>query len=177
MTEDEEESIEGRVSGTELQWLGPESDTGEQEETPGGGLIEELAAVPIFSGLGSKSLLRVAPSLERRQFSQGQSILRQGDPGDSFYIIREGKVEVVLERGEDQGLVVAELGPKEGFGEMALLTDQPRSATVTASTDVDTWSLSATAFEALLSENLSLALHFNRILSQRLRTLQERIVP
>ena len=87
LTEDEEESIEGRVSGTELQWLGPESDTDEQEETPGGGLIEELAAVPIFSGLGSKSLLRVAPSLERRQFSQGQSILRQGDPGDSFYII------------------------------------------------------------------------------------------
>ena len=86
-------------------------------------------------------------------------------------------MEVVLERGEDQGLVVAELGPKEGFGEMALLTDQPRSATVTASTDVDTWSLSATAFQVLLSENLSLALHFNRILSQRLRTLQERIVP
>ncbi len=177
LTEDEEESIEGRVSGTDAQWLGPESDTDEQEEVTPGGLTEELAAVPIFSGLGSKSLLKVVPSLERREFSLGQEILKQGDLGDSFYIIRDGKVRVVLERGDDQGVVVAELGPREGFGEMALLTDQPRSATVTATTAVDTWRLSAQAFQALLGENLSLALYFNRILSQRLRTLQERIVP
>ena len=58
---------------------------------------------------------------------------------------------------------------------MALLTGQPRSATVVASTEVEAWRLPKEAFQRLLEENLSLAFYFNRVLSQRLMALQERI--
>ena len=60
---------------------------------------------------------------------------------------------------------------------MALLTGQPRSASVVATSNVEAWCLPQDAFSALLSENVSLALYFNRILTQRLRTLQEEVIP
>ena len=86
-------------------------------------------------------------------------------------------MQVVLERDRVPPSPVAELGSGEGFGEIALLTGQPRSATVIALTDVETWSIPKDAFDVLVSENLSLGLYFNRVLSQRLRALQEWLVP
>ena len=117
------------------------------------------------------------PSLEERVFPRGSTVIKQGDPGDSFYIIRRGTVRIMLERPDRPVVTVAQLGPKEGFGEMALLTEQPRSASVVAMTDIKAWCLPKAAFAQLLSENLSLALYFNRILTQRLRTLQEELIP
>ena len=139
--------------------------------------MDELKEVPIFSGMGTKGLVRVLSSLERQHFLKGTTIIQQGDPGDSFYIIRRGNVEVDLVRGGKPSIRIAQLGPKEGFGEMALLTGEPRAATVVAETDVEAWRISKEAFDGLLSENLSLALHLNRVLSQRLQALQKRLVP
>ena len=155
--------------------LGVESSS-EEGEVPGGELIEELGEVPFFKGLGPKSLVKVIGSLEQQDFEKGSTIVKQGDTGDTFYIIRVGNVGVYLERGGKPSIRIANLGPQEGFGEMALLTEQPRSATVVATTDIETWRLSKASLDALLSENLSLGLYFNRLLSQRLRTLQEKIV-
>ena len=115
--------------------------------------------------------------MEEVSYSRRSTIIKQGEVGDSFYVIRSGNVRVVREVDKAVPTHLAELGPNEGFGEMALLTDEPRSATVVAKIDVEVWRLSREAFEGLLAENLSLAVYFNRILSQRLRTLQERIVP
>ena len=160
LTKQEEQSIEGRLSGTGSRWLGVES-TSEEGEVPGHGLAEELKEAPFFAGLGSQSLIKVISVLGRRRFPEGSTIVEQGGEGDAFYIIRSGTVQVVLEKEGGRAISIAQLGPKEGLGEMALLTDQPRSATVIALTEVETWSLSRTAFEGLLSENLSLALYFN----------------
>ena len=176
LTEEEEQSIEGRLSGTERRWLGVES-TSDEGDVPGQDMVVELKEVPFFAGLGSKSLVKILPGLEQRRFQKGSEIVKQGDDGDAFYIIRSGRVQVLVEREGGHAIHIAELGPHEGFGEMALLSGQPRSATVVTLTDVDTWLLAKPAFDELLSENLSLASYFNRILSQRLRTLQERIVP
>ena len=137
----------------------------------------ELKEVPFFTGLGRKSLAKILSSMEVKRFGQGSVMIKQGDPGDAFYIVRSGQVQVVLRRKDQPDIQVAELGPKEGFGEMALLTDQPRSASVVAMTDVQVWRLPKAAFEELVSEHLSLALYFNRILSQRLRALQDRVMP
>ena len=158
------------------RYLGAES-ASDEGEVPGQGQTDELKEVPMLAGLGTKSLARIVAALEPRSFQPGSTIVKQGEPGDSFYIVRSGSVQVMLEREGTPAITVAELGPREGFGEMALLTDQPRSASVVAVTDVETWCLSKVAFQELVSQNLSLALYFNRILSQRLSALQERILP
>lgn len=79
------------------------------------------------------------------------------------------------EGGKD--VSIAELGPREGFGEMALLIGEPRSASVIAKTGLQLWRLSKDAFQGLLNENISLSLYFNRILSQRLQAFKERVYP
>ena len=174
LTEEEEKSIEIRLSGTDSRLLGVENAM-DDGEVPGQELVEELKEVPCFAGLGPKNLVKVIPALEQRRYPNGTTIVKQGDPGDSFYILRSGNAQVVLERGGRPPTPIASLGPNEGFGEMALLTDQPRSANVIATTDVSVWCLPRMAFDQLVAENLSLAIYFNRILSQRLSTLQERL--
>ena len=171
LTQEEERSIEGRLSGVESRYLGVES-TSDDADMPGGSLIEELKDVPFLASLGAKNLFKVIPALELQQFSAGSNIVKQGDEGDAFYIVGRGNVRVVLERPGRPDSTIAELGPKECFGEMALLTDQPRAATVTALTDAEVWRLPRDNFEKLLEENLSLTVYFNRMMSQRLKELQ-----
>ncbi len=177
LTAEEEQSIQRRLSGVESQQLGVESDS-DEGEVHGQELVEELVQVPFFSDLAAKSLVKVIPALESQVHAPGSVIVRQGDVGDAFYIVRRGTVQVVLERKGKPDISVAELGPREGFGEMALLTDdQPRSASVVALTEAEVWRLPKDAFDELLSENLSLSLYFSRIMTRRITTLQEKIVP
>ena len=177
LTREEEQSIEGRITGAEVRQLGVESDT-DEGDVPAPGIVEELSRVPFFAELASKSLVKILPALEGRISPKGATIVKQGDEGDSFYIVRSGSVQVVLEREGRPDVPVAVLGPGEGFGEMALLTGgQRRSATVIASTDTEAWCLSRQGFEELLSENLSLSLYFTRIMTRRITAMQEKIVP
>ena len=131
--------------------------------------------VPIFAALGQTNLLKVKAALNPLRFARGATIIKQGDVGDAFYVVRSGNAQMVFEKG--QGVppaLVATLGPSEGFGEMALLGDQPRSASVVAVTDVEAWQLSKRAFQVLLSENLSLAIYFNSLAAYRLTMLRQK---
>ena len=123
-----------------------------------------------------EAISTLLPAMERRRFPKGSVIVKQGDEGDSFYVIRSGSVQVVLERQGRPEIPMATLGANEGFGEMALLADQPRSATVLAVDDVEAWQLPKRTFERLLSENLSLGLHFSRIMTRRLSMLQQKMI-
>ena len=174
LTPKEEKSIEIRISGSDNRLLGVES-ASDEGEVLGSEIVEELKEVPVFAGLGPKNLVKLVTALEHMTYSRGTLIVRQGDPGDSFYIIRNGNVQVILERAGRQAAAIASLGPNDGFGEMSLLTGEPRSANVLAETDLEVWRLPRDAFDVLLQENLSLAVYFNRILAQRLRALQERM--
>ena len=176
LTPEERETIESRLSGIASRWLGVESPL-DEGEVPGYDAIEELKEVPVFSGLGPKSLAKIMPALEGRLFPRNSTITKQGDVADAFYIIRKGNVQVVLEREGGQTVSIARLGRMEGFGEMALMADQPRSASVIALTDVEVWCLPKATFQALLSENLSLSLYFNRILAERLIAIQASVEP
>jgi CRP-like cAMP-binding protein len=174
LTEGQERSIAERVSGRESRLLGVESST-DEGEVPGQDMVEQLKQLPVFAGLGTKNLVKLLPTLQQRRYPKGTTIVHQGDEGDSFYVIRRGNVEVVLERGEGGGLPIARLGPTEGFGEMALLTGRPRSANVVAITDVEAWCISKADFDSLLSSSISLALYFSRVVSERLAALEDRI--
>jgi len=111
---------------------------------------DQLAALPLFAGLGPGELDRLASRVLVTRHSAGDDIVTQGDEGARFYVIVDGHV-VVLRREEDETeTVVAELGVGDFFGEMALLNRAPRSATVRALTPVEAYTLTAHDFAALL---------------------------
>lgn len=94
---------------------------------------EFLSKVPILEDLGKFERLTVADALQPVSFEDGEAIVRQGEPGEDFFIITEGQA-VVLQRRSDseEQLEVSKLGPSEYFGEVALLLDRPRAATIVA---------------------------------------------
>jgi CRP-like cAMP-binding protein/di/tricarboxylate transporter len=133
-----------------------------------------LARTPLFSQLGRLDLARLAGELEELRFRPGATIVREGDPADGFYVINSGRVVVVTRAPAGNGAPIRVLGPGEAFGEVALLTDSPRTATVIAETDVIVWRLSRARFEALLGHERSIAQSIERTLSRRLAaTTQE----
>lgn len=128
---------------------------------------ETIRNMPFFSDLGREDLARVAGKLEQERFASGDIIVKQGDPGDGFYLVQNGAVEVVL---EDNGVgeSLAMLSTNESFGEMALFTGEKRSATVRAFIDSTVLKLSKRNWEELIGKYPSLTLHFCKILSRRL---------
>jgi cAMP-dependent protein kinase regulator len=95
--------------------------------------------------------LTVADALEPVQFDDGQEIVRQGDPGEDFFIITEGTACVLQRRSENEEPVeVGKLGPSDYFGEIALLLDRPRAATVVARGILKCVKMDRTRFERVL---------------------------
>jgi CRP-like cAMP-binding protein len=99
--------------------------------------------VPIFSPLPAPTLERVAAELEQIVARTGDVLVREGEAGDRFYLIDEGSVDVTIAMRP-----VRRLGPGEYFGEIALVRDVPRTATVTAGSDVHLYSLRRAEFLA-----------------------------
>jgi CRP-like cAMP-binding protein/di/tricarboxylate transporter len=134
---------------------------------PGQSAAEALAATPFFSELSAVDLARLVPELEEHDLMPGEVIFHQGDPGDGFYLIRSGTVEaVVTEAGGTQA--VTRLAAPAHFGEGALLTDEPRSSTVTALTPLVVWKLPRQRFDTLVREHPSITLRIAEELSTRL---------
>src|SRR5215217_3034746 len=145
----------------------PDASPATQVAPPSLSAAEALASTPFFSELSAVDLARLVPELEEHDLTPREVVYRQGDPGDGFYLIRSGTVEaVVTEAGGTQ--VVTRLAAPAHFGEGALLTDEPRSSTVTALTPLVVWKLSRQRFDALLRDHPSIALRIAAELSARL---------
>ncbi len=112
--------------------------------------ITALRAVPMFSPLAPAVVEQLAGGAESWIAPRGREIIRQGDPGDRFHLIRAGEVEVTID-----GRIVRTQGPGEFFGEIALLRDTPRTATVRATTDVELLSLAREPFLLALTGHRS----------------------
>lgn len=135
-----------------------------------------LARSPLFARLGRLDLCRLAGELEELHFTPGQVIVREGEAADGFYVINSGRVTVIAGASSaDGGSPVTELEEGEGFGEMALLTDSPRTATVVAQSDVTLWRLSRVRFDTLLGHERSIAQTIERTLSERLAVTTQEI--
>jgi anion transporter len=131
-------------------------------------LADTIRANPLFSGLSREDIAKILGRLEERFFSAGTTILSQGDQGDSFYFIQSGAVQVVLEGAGGRRESIAVLGPQESFGEMALLSGEPRSATIIAVKDTTVWRLTREAWTELIEKYPTWLLHYAATLSKRL---------
>src|SRR5262245_59387520 len=122
-----------------------------------------LARTPLFAGLTRVELAKLAGELVEQAFPPGAVIVHEGDEGDAFYIVRSGVARVRVGANE-----TAALYPGDGFGEMALLTKVPRTASVVARSNVTVWRLPVDQFRALLEREHGIALSIARTLSVRL---------
>ena len=128
-----------------------------------------LRNVDLFAGLDRVTLAKLAAHLQPLFYAAGSTILRQGDVGDAFYLVASGSVSVnATERTGTAETRVKVLHLGEPFGEMALLSNIPRTATIRVETDCEVLRLSRKAFVELVSEQPSVALAIAATLSQRL---------
>jgi len=112
----------------------------------GPGAVLVLLGMTVFAYVSYRELRSRSHGVTERSFEAGTVIFQQGDPGDSVYVVKRGEVEVLREGFERP---LARLGPGEYFGEMALLTEAPRNATVRAATRVDVLRIQHEAFQSL----------------------------
>jgi putative ABC transport system ATP-binding protein len=113
-------------------------------------ICEFLKTVDAFQDLTPLELTNVAEKMTKRQFVSGDVVIRQGEEGEEFFLISDGTVEVVRE-GQD----VASLGAGDFFGEGALITGEPRSATVVAKDELATYVLGKADFRAAIEASRS----------------------
>jgi CRP-like cAMP-binding protein len=128
-----------------------------------------LAKVPLFHGLNKRQLAKVARRFVPRSFQTDQAIVTQGKGGAGMFTILSGHAQVVLEAADGSETVVNEFGPKDFFGEVAMLDDGPRTASVIATEDTDCLVLSRADFLALMRNDAEMATEIAVALAQRLR--------
>jgi CRP/FNR family transcriptional regulator, cyclic AMP receptor protein len=123
-----------------------------------------LKSIELFSQIPGEDLAQVALIATEESREQGEEIFAEGESGDALYLVLEGKVRV---HKDDR--VIAELGERECFGEMAILDASPRSATVTALDNTNLLKISREDFQEIMSEKPEIALGIIKVLSHRLR--------
>ncbi|HET7095742.1 MAG TPA: cyclic nucleotide-binding domain-containing protein [Casimicrobiaceae bacterium] len=128
---------------------------------------EMLRRVPFFGGLDAAKLKLLAFTSRPLKFAPGEYLIKKGDASDSAYVILEGEAEVMGETGEGE-FVVAVLRSNELIGEMGVIRNRPRGATVRAKTPVRALRIASDVFLGLISENPECALDVMRQLSARI---------
>jgi CRP/FNR family transcriptional regulator, cyclic AMP receptor protein len=136
-----------------------------------------LAHVDLFSTLNKKELQELTKSCQERSYPAGTTILSQGDTGVGLYVLKSGKVRVIQANNPDRAETeLAVVGPGDVLGEMALLDDLPRSASVVAIEDVTALLLPIWEFRSILRSHPDIALKLLAVLSRRLRKVESTIV-
>ncbi|MGD2164135.1 MAG: cyclic nucleotide-binding domain-containing protein [Anaerolineae bacterium] len=130
-----------------------------------------LRRMPLFAELDAHQVQLIAAQLQEEDYEPGAVLIRQGEIGKTFYVIESGLVQVAVEEDGDENVVV-ERGPGEYVGEIALLLDVPRTATVTAAMPVRVLSLHRDDFDRLVSEHLFVSEGLQRETSRRMMDLQ-----
>ncbi|MFI5182569.1 MAG: Crp/Fnr family transcriptional regulator [Thermoanaerobaculia bacterium] len=125
--------------------------------------------VPLFEGLSAGERAAIQKGAQMRSYRRGDVIVRQGQPGESFFVLVRGRVAVTILSPEGREVVVGTLGEGDHFGEMALVDEEPRSATVIAQERSELAVLSREVFFDLLRSNFTLTRALLRSFSRRLR--------
>jgi CRP-like cAMP-binding protein len=128
-------------------------------------VVANLGKVPLFSNCSNRELQTIARAVKPIDHPEGTVIAREGEPGIGLFVIRSGTAVVTI-----GGKKKASLGPGEFFGEIALLDGGPRTATVTATSDIELLGLTEWVFRGLMHEHPSIAIKTLEAMAGRLRS-------
>lgn len=134
-----------------------------------------LKAVPLFSSFPEEQLRMLATVVSRKSVPRSTTIMSSGDPTDSMYIVLSGRLKVMMSDAEGKEVILTILGPGEIFGEMGLIDDEPRSASVVAIEPCELLYISKRDFKKCLAENFEMTMGVMRGLVRRLREADRKI--
>jgi CRP/FNR family cyclic AMP-dependent transcriptional regulator len=134
-----------------------------------------LRNVPLFSVLPENQLALLTSAVSRKSFPRSSTIIAAGDVTESLFVIISGRLKVMISDDEGREVILAILGPNEFFGEMGLIDDHPRSASVVALEACELLTLSKRDFKRCLAENFEMAMTVMRGLVKRLREADQKI--
>ena len=134
-----------------------------------------LKSVPLFSSFSDAHLIQVLTAVQHRSYPRGSFILRAGEETDALYIILSGRAKVLIPDEEGHEVILTVMGPHEFFGEMGLLDELPRSASVETLEACEMLRLSKAGFTNMLKDNFELAMLIIRNLVRRLRDADRKI--
>jgi CRP/FNR family transcriptional regulator len=126
--------------------------------------VDLLKKVPLFAGLDKKELEAIAVSMRERRFKAGDTVTQEGAGGVGFFVVEEGQAAVNV-GGESKGSV----GPGDYFGEIALINESPRTATLTASTDMVCYGMTPWDFRPLVESNSTIAWKLLTAMAEKMR--------
>ena len=129
--------------------------------------IEALQRLPLFADLSKREVERIAKLFKERRFGKGDTVVQEGSAGAAFFVIESGQATVSV-----GGQQRASLSDGDYFGEIALIDEGARSATVTASTELVCYGLTYWEFRPLVQQNATIAWNLLQTLAKRLRTVQ-----
>jgi CRP-like cAMP-binding protein len=131
--------------------------------------VELIKGVPLFSDLDDRELRQIAQSMKERTFSAGDVVTEEGKGGVGFFVIEDGNAKVSV-GGQERGA----LGPGDYFGEIALIADIDRTATITAESDLRCYGMTFWDFRPLVENNASIAWKLLQAMAQRLKQAEQR---
>ncbi|HET9125514.1 MAG TPA: Crp/Fnr family transcriptional regulator [Solirubrobacteraceae bacterium] len=138
-------------------------------------MIALLHGVPAFSALAEEDLGQVVDVTVPRSFGAGEVVFREGDEGDTCYVVRTGQARAVREHSDGRSITLATFGPGEIFGELSMFDDERRSATVEAVEDTDAMAILGADMRRLLRAHPDIAVKMLGGLARRLRETNERL--
>ena len=118
----------------------------------------ELREIPLFSEMDEQEVLGIRAIMEEMKFKPGQVIIHEGESGDLFYIVTAGNAQIIIRDADDEEVVLREVGPGGFFGELSMLTNEPRSARVRALDSVTTLTLERDDFFDFLRKHANTAI-------------------
>ena len=134
-----------------------------------------LRRVSLLASLNEQQLEALAAGSVRRSFPKGRTIVAEGEPSQSLYILLSGRAKVQRSDAEGKEVILAVLGPGEAFGEMSLIDDAPRSASVITIETCDFMAINKDSFKAMLAQSHDMAMKIMKGLVKRLREADKKI--
>ena len=137
--------------------------------------IELLARVPVFEALAPEDLAEVAQVAVPRSFEAGQVVFRKDDDSDTCYVVKEGHCRAIQQNPDGRTITLASFGPGDFFGELAMFSDEKRSATVEAIEETSTIAILGPDMRRLLREHSDISVKLVTAVARRLRDANDRL--
>ena len=138
-------------------------------------ILQFLQRVPLFQGLNNRQLRKLAERFVERRYAAGQEMVTQGQGGEGFFLLVSGRAEAIRTRADGEKVMVNSFGPADFFGELALLDEGIRTATVTATEPTECLVLTRWDFLSILKEDAQMAVTILQELARRFRMALDRL--